>query len=213
MKLIIFGASGGTGRQLLAQALEQGHSVTAFVRNPEKLNQKHKNLQIIKGDVLDLSAVEHAISGQDAVFCALGSPPLNKKLLRTNGTKNIIQAMENTSIKRLICQSGLGCGDSHDLLPFHYKYIIFPLMLRYVYADHELQEKHITASQLDWTIIRPAALTDGKHTDKYWHGFTDNDKSLTVKISRADVADFMLKQLSNNNYLYKTPCISYSNIN
>ena len=86
-------------------------------------------------------------------------------------------------------------------------------MLRYVYADHELQEKHIMASQLDWTIIRPAALTDGKHTDIYWHGFTNTDKSLTIKISRADVAGFMLKQLSNNAYLHKAPCISYFNIN
>lgn len=209
MKLIIFGATGGTGKQLLSQSLEQGHTVTAFVRHPDQLDHKHDNLTVIKGDVLDLTTVEQAIIGQDAVFCALGSPPLNKKLIRANGTKTIIQAMEQSSTKRLICLSGLGCGDSHDLLPFNYKYIILPLMLRYVYADHTLQEKNITTSQLDWTIIRAAALTDGKRTNTYWHGFTCDGISLTFKISRADVADFMLKQLSNNNYLRNTPNISY----
>lgn len=209
MKLIIFGSTGGTGRQLVAQALEQGHAVTAFSRSPEKPGQKHEKLQLVKGDVLDFSSVESALQGQDAVLCSLGSPAMNNKKIRANGTKNIIHAMEKTAIRRFICQSGLGCGDSHNLLPFHYKYFIFPLMLRYVYADHELQEKHIKQSQLDWTIVRPAALTDGKRTGTYRHGFTAPDKSLTIKISRADVADFMLKQLAEDTYLHATPGVSY----
>jgi len=211
MKLIIFGATGGTGRHLINQSLEQGHSVTAFARNPKSLQIQHEKLHLIKGDVLNLGSVQSAIDGHDAVFCTLGTPAMNKSMLRTNGTKNIIQAMQQSTTKRLICQSGMGCGDSKVLLPFHYKYIIFPLMLRYVYADHESQEQHVSESQLNWTIIRPAALSNGKHTSRYWHGFAANDATLSIKISRADVADFMLKQLSDNTYLHKSPSVSYAN--
>ncbi len=209
MKLIIFGSTGGTGTQLVTQALEKGHDVTAFARRAEKLKLDHQRLRLVKGDVLDIASVEQAIQGQDVVLCSLGTPAMNNKKLRANGTKNIIHAMEVAGVRRFICQSGLGCGDSRQLLPFHYKYLIFPLMLRYVYADHEIQEKYVRDSELDWTIVRPAALTDGNHTGSYWHGFMVNDKSLTIKISRADVADFMLNQLVDDTYLHKAPSISY----
>ena len=209
MKLIIFGSSGDTGRQLTAQALELGYVVTAFTRSPEKLDQKHPKLRVIKGDVLDYSLVEHAIQDQDAVLCALGMPMMDRSKLRANGTKNIIRAMQKTDVRRFICQSGLGVSDSYDNLPFHYKYFILPFMLRHVYADHELQESYIKESQLDWTIVRPAALTDQEHTGTYRHGFAATDKSITVKISRADVADFMLNQLADDTYLHKTPGVSY----
>jgi len=209
MKLIIFGATGGTGHQLVTQAIEKGHDVTAFVRQPEKLDLHHHSLKVIAGDVLDVASVEQAVRGQDAVLCALGAPAMNKKNLRAGGTKNIIHAMEKNDVKRFICQSGLGCGQSHALLPFHYKYLIFPLMLRYVYADHEIQERYVRESALDWTIARPAALTDGARTGRYWHGFTVTDKSLSIKISRADVADFMLQQLGDDLYMHKAPSISY----
>ncbi len=210
MKLIIFGSTGGTGRQVMEQALEQGHDVTAFVRSPEKLNQKHEKLQVVKGNVLDFASVESAIQGQDAVLCTLGLPAImDKSNLRANGTKNIIRAMEKTGVKRFICQSSAGVGDSSDTLPFLMKYLIVPFMLRRVWADHEIQENYIKESQLDWIISRPAALTDGEHTGSYQHGFTADNKTVTSKISRADTADFMLKQLADNNYLHKTPCISY----
>jgi len=209
MKVIIFGATGGTGSQLVTQALEKGHDVTAFARRPEKLELDHQGLKVVQGDVLDLASVEMAIQGQDAVLCSLGTPPMNKKKLRANGTKNIIHAMEKTDVRRIICQSALGCGDSRHLLPFHYKYLILPLILRHVYADHEIQEKYIRESKLKWTIVRAAALINGEHTGTYRHGFTLGDKSLIMKISRADVADFMLKQLVDDTYLHKTASISY----
>ena len=209
MKLIIFGSTGGTGRQIVTQALEQGHDVTAFARNPEKLDQKHEKLQVIKGNVLDFASVERAIQGQDVVLCTLGLSPMDKSNLRANGTKNIIRAMEKTGVKRFICQSSAGVGDSSDTLPFLMKYLIVPFLLRRVFADHEIQENYIKESQLDWIIARPAALTDGERTGSYQHGFTADDKTVTNKVSRADTADFMLKQLVDNNYLHKSPCISY----
>jgi putative NADH-flavin reductase len=210
MKIIIFGSTGGTGRQIVKQALEQGYKLTAFARNPEKLDQEHEKLEVIKGNVLEFASVERAIQGQDAVLCTLGmSAMMDKSRLRANGTKNIIRAMKKNGVKRLICESALGVGDSYDILPFYYKYFMIPVFLRHVYADHNIQENYIKDSQLDWTIVRPAALTDGEYTGSYQHGFTAKNKTIRLKISRADTADFMLKQLVDNNYLHKTPCISY----
>ncbi len=209
MKLIIFGSTGDTGRQIVTQSLAQGHEVTAFARSPEKLNQTHEKLKIVKGDVLDFTSVEHAIQEQDVVICALGLPPMDKSNLRANGTKNIIRAMEKTGVKRFICQSTDGVGDSRDRLPFLMKYLIVPFILRRVWVDHEIQENYIKESRLDWIIARPAALIDGEHTGSYQHGHTADNKTVTNKISRADTADFMLKQLADNNYLHKTPFISY----
>lgn len=210
MKLIIFGATGGTGRQLVAQALEQGHDVTAFVRNPAKLDQKHEKLTMIQGDALSYASVERAIQGQDAVLCALGMPNIrDKSNLRTHATKNIIRAMDNTGVKRFVCLSGHGAGNSFETLPFHYKYLLVPLMMRNLYADHNLQEGYIRESQLDWTIARPGNLTDGERTGDYQHGFTGENRTITLKISRADTADFMLKQLADDTYLYQAPSLSY----
>lgn len=210
MKLTIFGSTGGTGRQVVARALEQGYDVTAFARSPEKLDHTYEKLQVVQGNVLDVVSVERAIQGQDAVVCTLGmSAMMDTTMLRANGTRNILRAMEKTGVKRLICQSSFGVGDSHDMLPFHYKYLIVPLILRRVYADHEIQENFIKESQLDWIIVRPVTLTDGEHTGSYQQDFTADNKTVTFKISRADTADFMLKQLVDNSYLHKTPCISY----
>ena len=210
MKLIIFGSTGGTGRQLIAQALQQKHQVTAFARNPDKLIQTHPNLNVIKGDVLDPGAVQRAIQGQEVVLCSLGMPNImDRSKLRTKGTKNIVDAMLKSSVTRLICQSGLGAGDSRDLLPFHYKYVIAPLFMRALYADHNKQEEIITESTLEWTIVRPGSLTNGDLTASYHQGYNIKNKPDTIKISRADTADFMLKQLNNTQYLHRTPCLSY----
>lgn len=117
--------------------------------------------------------------------------------------------MEKTGVKRLICQSSDGVGDSRERLPFIYKYLLVPFLLRRVFADHELQENHIKKSRLDWTIARPTALTNGDHTGAYQQGYNGDNKKVANKISRADTADFMLKQLADNDYLHQTPSLSY----
>lgn len=209
MKLLVFGATGKIGQHLMDQALKLGHDVTAFVRNPKKLRQSHKNLRTIQGDVLDPSSVTDALEGHDAVLCALGTPIHDKQGLRAKGTKIIADAMEETGVRRLICLSGFGAGDSRDLLPFHYKYLIFPFLLNNVFADHEDQETFVRNSSLDWTLVRPGNFTKGKHTGRYQHGFTAMDKSIKLKISHEDVADFMLWQLAEDVYVHKTPALSY----
>ncbi|MEL6130339.1 MAG: SDR family oxidoreductase [Cyanobacteria bacterium J06627_3] len=209
MKLVIFGATGSIGCQVVNQALEQGHIVTAFARNPANLDIQHPNLKRFQGDVLDLSSVEQAVRAQDAVVCVLGSGKKLTGTVRSEGTKQIIRAMEQTGVRRFICQSTLGAGDSWGNLDFYWKYVMFGFILRQVFVDHERQERYVQQSHLDWTIVRPSAFIDGSRTGHYRHGFPSNDKTTQLKITRADVADFILKQLTTDMYLGKMPSLSY----
>jgi putative NADH-flavin reductase len=212
MQLLIFGATGGTGRLLVEQALSQGHKVTAFVRNPSKLTVQHPSLTIYKGDVMNAHAVEMAMAMHDAVLSAIGSPANKIGTVRSDGTLNIIKAMQKAGIKRLICQTSLGYGDSVktlDRTPLYFKYLIVPFILKKGFADHALQEQRVKQSKLEWIMVRPGNLTDGPFTGVYRHGFAATDPAIKVKVSRADVAHFMLKQLTDNTYLHQTPGISY----
>ena len=207
MRLIIFGSTGSVGRLLVEQALQDNHVVTAFLRDPGKLTIAHTNLKIIRGDVLDYHSVEKAMKNQEVVLCTLGAG--SKGTVRAEGTRNIVRAMESNGVKRLICQSTLGAGNSKANLNFFWKHIMFGMLLKQAYMDHELQENYVIQSKLDWTIVRPAAFTDGSRTGNYRHGFGPHEKGLTLKISRADVADFILNQVAQNTYLRKTPGQSY----
>ncbi|PJJ60230.1 NAD(P)-dependent oxidoreductase [Hymenobacter chitinivorans] len=209
MNLLIFGATGGTGRQLVAQALDAGHHVTAFARTPAKLAITHPRLRTVQGDVLDYEAVLAAMPGHEAVLSALGAPATQKGAVRSVGTRHILQAMEASQVSRFICLTTLGMGDSRAALPFSYKYFIVPLFLRQAFADSEVQESYIQRSPLAWTIARPATLTDGVRTGTYRHGFPASASGLKIKISRADVADFMLGQLQEPTYLRQAASLSY----
>ncbi|PLX91817.1 MAG: epimerase [Desulfuromonas sp.] len=209
MKLIIFGSTGGTGRELVKQALDQGHNVTAYARNPSKIEDlEHPNLEVVIGDILDLVSVEKAIEGNDAVFITIGAAA-NRTDIREVGTRNIVQAMQKSGVKRLVCQSSLGVGDSRSNLSFFTKHIIVDIFLRHAFADHERQEEVVGKSVLDWVIVRPPHLKDGPRTGNYRSGFATTDGQIKGWISRADVADFMLKQISNDSYLHKAPGVSY----
>jgi putative NADH-flavin reductase len=207
MKLIIFGATGTIGRHLVDQALSQQHQVTAFARKPFALESNHQNLTRLAGDVLDRGAVTDAVRGHDAALIALGAG--RKGTVRSVGTKHVIEAMERHGVRRLVCQTTLGVGDSRALLNFFWKRIMFGLLLREAYADHEAQEAFIKQSDLDWIIIRPGAFTDGAGTGAYRHGFPPTEKNLNLKISRADVANFMVQQLTDDTYLRQSPGLSY----
>lgn len=207
MKLIIFGATGTIGAEVVRQALNQQYRVTAFSRNPEKLQLKHNNLRFISGNVCNKPDVRTAVTNHDAVIVALGAG--RKGSIRSEGTRNVIQAMEQSGVNRLVCLSTLGAGESRDNLNFFWKYIMFGFFLRKAYTDHQMQEEYVRNSSLTWTIVRPGAFTDGEQTGKYKHGFSSSEKHLRLKISRADVADFILKQLADDHYHYKSPAISY----
>ena len=207
MKLVIFGSTGSVGHHLVVQALEHEHTVSAFARNPAKLGIEHANLTAVQGDALDSASVEEAVDGQDAVLCSLGAGA--KGAIRTEGTRNIVRAMEKAGVSRFICLSTLGVGNSRANLDFFMKHIMFGFLLRRAYADHVSQEDSVKESRLDWTLVRPAAFTDGIRTGEYRHGFPSTDKTIKAKISRAEVADFMLKQLTDRTYLKETPGLSY----
>lgn len=207
MKIAIFGSTGGSGKELVKQGLELGHQVTAFARTPSKLDEfNHQNLKIVQGDVFNFDEVEKAIIGQDAVLSALGNPTLKKDNTTSEGTRNIIKAMQKHGVKRFICETSLGVGDSRNQAGFFFSKVIIPTLLKHAIADKEIQEQIIRESGLDWVIVRPGGLTDGPRTGKYRAGL---DPSISGRISRADVAEFMLKQLDSDEFLNKTPAICY----
>jgi putative NADH-flavin reductase len=207
MKLIVFGASSVLGHQLVATALQQGHLVTAFGRSPDKLAMTDSRLNFFRGDVLDPGSVQQAMQGMQSVICSLGAG--RKGVVRSSGTRNIVSAMQQASVRRLICQTTLGVGDSRQNLDFFWKYVMFGLLLKAAFADHVEQERWVRESNLDWTIVRPGAFTDGARTGEYSHGFAANDRSTQLKISRADLADFLLRQLVDDTYLHQAVGISY----
>ncbi|MFL6468349.1 MAG: NAD(P)-dependent oxidoreductase [Pyrinomonadaceae bacterium] len=209
MKIAIFGSTGSIGRELVKQALGKGYSVTAAAREPSKIDVKHENLCMVRADVMDKNAVESVVAQQDAILSALGTPALTRNTTRSQGTFHIIQAMEKLGVRRLISLSSLGVGDSRPMLPAFYKYILVPFLLRQGFADHEMQESYVNQSKVNWTIVRPGAYTNGKLTGVYKHGFPVTDSTIKAKISRADVADFMLKQLETSDYVRKSPGLSY----
>ena len=207
MRVAIFGATGSVGRHLVEQALAHGHEVTAFVREPGRLGEVGAEVRVVRGDVLDIAAVEEAVAGQDAVLCALGAG--RKGVVRSEGTLNIVRAMQKQGVGRLVCQTTLGVGESRGNLSFFWRRVMFGLVLRGAFRDHVRQEEHVRRSGLDWTIVRPAAFTDGKRTGAYRHGFPGDERGLALKISRADVADFVLAQLASDAYVHEAPGLSY----
>jgi putative NADH-flavin reductase len=212
MKLLLFGATGATGKCVLHQALQEDHTVTVFVRNPLKLDIQHRNLKIVQGDVMNASSVAMALPGHDAVICCIGAPANKAGQLRSQGTKNIIQAMQQAGVQRLICMSSLGFGNSIAVLnqtSFIFKKLVVPFILKKTFQEHALQEKVIQQSGLNWTIVRAGALTNGMRTGQYKHGFSYNNTTIKVKISRQDAADFLLAQLSMGTYLKRIVGVSY----
>jgi putative NADH-flavin reductase len=208
MNILIVGATRGIGRQLLEQALASGHRVTALVRNPQRLAIQHERLKVIKGDILDADSVALAMAGQDAVCCTIGvKAPWPRVTVFSEGTKNLLQAMKKTGVRRLLCVTGIGAGDSRGHGGFLYDCIFSPLLLRTVYADKDRQESLIKASDVDWTIVRPGFLTNGPLTKNY-RMLTDMTGVTAGRISRADVAHFFLKELESKQYLRKTPLLT-----
>lgn len=209
-RVLIVGASGGTGRQLVAQALERGYTVTALVRDPSRLPIDHPDLKVIQGDVLDQGSVEMAVRGQDAVLCALGHRRYFRPTrILSEGTRNILRAMEKHGVPRLICETSLGAGDSTGRMGLYYTLLVIPMILPFYFWDRTRQERLIAGSTVEWVIVRPGVLTNGDKRGRYRHGQRVGSFLLTVRIARADVADFMLNQLGSDTYLRAAPGVCW----
>jgi putative NADH-flavin reductase len=210
MRLLVFGATGGTGREIVKQALERGDAVTAFVRDPSSVGVSHERLSVVRGDVMDVASVEAAMPGHDAALCAIGN---RQYILPSNilakGTRNIVRAMETHGVRRFVCETSLGVSDSFGRLGVYYTLFVYPVVMPFYWFDKEEQEKVVKKSKLDWVIVRPGQLTNGRKRGQYRHGEKVGNYLWSVSISRADVADFMLNQLGETPYMRSAPAVCY----
>lgn len=209
MNLVVFGATGGTGRELVKQALGHAHTVRAFVRNPDKLKVIHHRLEVVQGDVLDRQAVAAAVAGQNAVLCALGMYDRKPNTELSDAVRNILAAMKKQKVKRLLFVSSLGVGETKGQGGLIFNYVLHPLLLKSAFADKEKAEELIRQSKVDWTIVRPGRLTDARLTAKYRAGPDAAKGRWFPRVSRADVADFMLHALERNEHVRQAPSICY----
>ncbi|WP_257463388.1 NAD(P)-dependent oxidoreductase [Archangium lipolyticum] len=211
MNIALFGATGATGHLVLEQALARGHTVTALVRTPSKLTTTHERLKIVQGDVTDPSAVEKTVAGQDAVISTIGSGSNTKHVtLYSTSIRNIIDAMEKQKVERLLCISAGGAYPGKDPgAPFILNYIVKPFFLKDVFADMARMEEAVKQSKLAaWTIVRPPRLVDTPATGRYRQEPTYCIKGGN-KISRADLASFIVGQLDAGEYLRKGVAVAY----
>ncbi len=195
MKVVVFGATGGIGVQVVEQALEAGHEVTAVARRPSAVTLRHERLQVVQGDVLDEASVCKAIVGKEVVVSAVGVRNLAPTTVYSVGVANMMKAMQAADVCRIFCISASGL----DPAPLWQRLIAKPmlwLILKNMYTDLVLMENEVSASDLEWTILRPPQLTNGPRTGHY-QAAVNQPLSRIFRISRADVADYIVMHLND----------------
>lgn len=199
-RLLVLGATGGTGQHVVAQALEQGHEVTAFVRDPAKLQTRHERLHVTVGPIESTGALEDTMKGQDVVISTLGRGLLLKSdHLIERSAPRMLAAMQSAGIGRLIFTSAIGVGDAFSEAPLFSKLVI-RVLLKDIYRDKLIGENLIRKSDLHWTIVQPAGLTNGPLTRRYRAGEHLRHRSFAT-VSRADLAHFLVSQLDDRRYV------------
>ncbi|MGM4985958.1 MULTISPECIES: NAD(P)-dependent oxidoreductase [Rhizobium] len=208
-KILILGATGPTGRHIVNQAVSRGYDVTLLVRSPEKAADM-KGAKIAVGDARDEKVLRQAVKGRDAVISALGTPasPFREVTLLSTATRALVSAMKAERVARLVAITGMGAGDSAGHGGFLFDKLIFPLLLRKVYADKDRQEAIIKGSDLDWTIVRPSVLNN-KPRHNTIQTLTDLNQFRGGSISREDVATFVLDQVTTDRWLHRSPLITW----
>jgi putative NADH-flavin reductase len=207
VRLLVAGASGRTGRLLVEQALAWGHEVTALVRDPSRLGLAHASLLVRAGSVDDRRTLAQAVEGQDAVLSALGvGRPLRSDPVVVAGVRTLVEAMQKLAVERLVYLSFVGVRESRAQGGPLIRHVLWR-PLRHEIADHERKEAIIRESDLAWTIVRPPKLTNGARTDRVRAGEDARADGLLPRLSRADVAAFMLEQLSSTRFLRKAASV------
>jgi len=198
MKIVVFGASGKTGSILLEEALAEGHIVTAYVRREGSVVLKHPNLKVVIGSLVDKVSVRNVIDGTDACISTLGGKSLTKHSPEIiAGINCIIDQMEQTGVMRFMYLSSLGAGESRYFMGLFVRFLLTDMLLRVPLADHSINEERLAKSKLLWTVVRPGGLTNGPKTGKMKHGSEKFTMKGSSSISRANVASFMLSQLTD----------------
>jgi putative NADH-flavin reductase len=216
MKVIVFGATGGTGRATVRELLEGGHEVTAFSRHADQLGPASERLRLLSGDVLRTEDVERAVSGQDAVVVALGvnDNPLKVRLLHrsrtpthvcSGGTRNIIQAMHHQKVRKLVVVSAYGVGETRDELPWFFK-LAYRLLLKEQISDKERQEQLVRNSDLDWILVQPVGLTNELPREDVLASPTGEVRHHTV--SRRNVGRFLASVVPGDRFLHQSVALS-----
>jgi putative NADH-flavin reductase len=210
-KLLVIGASRGIGLETVKTALRAGHNVRALARSAAGITIQDAGLQKMSGDALDSDTIRNALDGVDVVVQTLGvdfSPRaiFERTTLFSRSTRILVDAMKATSVKRLITVTGLGAGDSRGYGGLLYDAVVFPLVLKRVYDDKDVQEWIIRSSGLDWTIVRPGLLTNGPATGRY-RVLTASRDWRFGSISRADAADFLVRQIDERTLIGATPLL------
>jgi putative NADH-flavin reductase len=210
MKMLVIGATGETGRCVVESALQAGHEVTALARTPQKLTVQHDRLRVVQGDVLQADSVLRAMQGQQAVICALG-PAVGTApgTIISDGSRNIIQAMAQAGVRRLVFESGIMVGEGRDLSAINRILLaVFRTINRALYEDKLRAEKIVRESGLDWVIVRPPKLKHMPARGHYRVGQALN-VNLPAGIAYADVADFMVKSVAPDAHLHRIVEIGY----
>ena len=211
-KVLVLGATGGTGQHVVSQALQKGHDVTVLVRNPERLTIGADRLRVATGSVTDdKQTLASAVRGQDVVISALGvGSSLRSRGLVAGSVPAIVHAMEGHGVRRLIFTSAYGVGETWRDVPLLPR-VLIRLLLRDLYADKASGEEELRRCSLDWTLVYPVTLTNGPETGRYRVGERLKLRGLP-RISRADVADFLVNQIEDRTYVKKGVLISAESI-
>ena len=211
MKVFLFGATSPTGQIVLENLLTQSHKVTVLIRNPAAIKTQNRNLKLIKGNVFDTNTFGEAIKGCEVVISILGTSSSNKPTtIYSAGGSNIIAAMRNAGIKKLITITSGGVQEDDPVIQKSFFYKYFGLWyLRHIYTDMAKWETILEQSKdIDWVCIRPTYLRNGELTNKYRVNKTYSPPK-GWKISRADLADFITKQVASNEFIHEKPVIAY----
>ena len=217
MRILILGSTGRTGKHLLQQALQRGHTVNVLVRDRKKLTISDPNLSVYEGTPLDKTALEKAMVGCEAILSALNISRVNdwpwaklktpKDFLQST-MKNIIELMPKHNIERIIFISAWGVSETKKQIPGWFRWFIDHSNIRYPYLDHEKQEALVEKTNLHWTAVRAAGLTNSKKQKEVLISFNNHPKPRLL-ISRRSVAAFMIDILGRNLYVWQMPVISW----
>ena len=208
MRIIVFGPTGGTGQQLVSQALTAGHEVTAFTRNPKAIKARPR-LTVAAGDIQAAGAAQSAIVGHDAVLCALGGRPWRRREhVCAKAIRVIAPSMAKLGVRRLVVISTFGAGETRPHVGWLARNLLFGFVLRSEVADKEEMERELSSTDLEWIVVRVGLLTDGPARG-VWRTADDGSIRGMGKIARADVAAFMLAQLEHDTWLRRKPVVMY----
>jgi len=218
MKVLVVGATGGSGVATVKALLSAGHEVTAFSRHADRMLALHGRLTVIKGDAMNGTDIDRAVKGHDAVIVTLGisESPLRVRLLgaaktpidvRSTGTRHVIAAMRKHGVRKLVVQSSFGVGETRNKLPLLTR-LVFELLLKPQIADTERQEREVRASGLDWVIAQPVNLTDESEDAKPFASPIGEVRAM--KVSRTRVGRFLVDAASSSIYVGKSVALSAS---